>query len=268
MILKNMSYREINFRVMTDTVEKCETNPLLMEAISSSISKEYIVKEGEAISFDRPDLEETNVIISGKRTFEVARQYSDKKVAVLNFANNHSIGGAPFSAGAQEESLCRCSTLYPCLNACKESFYQPHIMAFRNHRMTAMGNDDLIYTPDVFVFKTDESEPQMLPTDQWYSVNVITSAAPECNALPQRPDNYNQIIWSRLKQVLDVAAKEGNQVLVLGAWGCGAFRNPSFIVAKTFRELLQGYHCFETVEFAIGDRYGKNFESFQRAFGK
>lgn len=263
-----MNYREINFRVMTDTVEQCETQPALMDAIQNSIDKQYVVKEGTDIEIpERPTIE-TNVILTGNRTFEAARQYKGKRVSVLNFANNHSIGGAPYSAGAQEESLCRCSTLYPCLKANYETFYKPHIEALRHKRMNAMGNDDLIYTPGVIVFKSDEFEPHMLSPEQWYPVNVITSAAPECYAFPTLPVNYKNIIRSRLKQVLDVAAAEGNEVLILGAWGCGAFRNPTYTVAIVLLELLKKYTCFETVEFAIGDKYGKNYEAFERAFAK
>ncbi len=263
-----MTYREINFRVMTDTAEQCETQPALASAIRNSIEKQYVVKEGANIEIpDRPAME-TKIILSGKRTFQAASGYQGKKVAVLNFANNHDIGGAPFSAGAQEESLCRCSTLYPCLQACYETFYKPHIEAFRKKSMTAMGNDDLIYTPDILVFKSDESEPKMLPPEEWYHVNVITSAAPECFAYTTLPSNYKNIIRSRLKQVLDVSAAEGNEVLILGAWGCGAFRNPAYTVAMTFLELLQHYHCFETIEFAIGDKYGKNYVAFEKALKK
>lgn len=263
-----MTFKEINFKVMTDTAEQCETQPALADAIKNSIEKQYVVYDGTDIQIPERPAQQTQVILSGKRTFEAARQYKGKKVAVLNFANNHSVGGAPYSAGAQEESLCRCSTLLPCLTANKETFYKPHIEAFRSKRMTAMGNDDLIYTPGVIVFKSDESEPQMLPPDQWYPVNVITSAAPECYAYATLPANYESIIRSRLKQVLDVAAAEGTEVLILGAWGCGAFRNPTYKVACVFRDLLKNYSCFETVEFAIGDKYSRNYEAFVRAFAK
>lgn len=262
------NYKEINFRVMVDTAEQCEEQPVLVKAIENSIANQYVVEEGTYIQIPERPVKETKVLLTGNRTFEAASHYKGKRVAVLNFANNHSVGGAPYSAGAQEESLCRCSTLLPCLQACYETFYKPHIEAFHSNSMTAMGNDDLIYTPDVIVFKSDESEPQMLPPDQWYPVNVITSAAPECYAYTTLPDSYKSIIRSRLRQVIDVAAAEGAEVLILGAWGCGAFRNPTYRVAMTFKELLQDYHCFETVEFAIGDKYSRNYEAFERAFKK
>jgi len=59
-----------------------------------------------------PNINNTRYIVSGKRSFETAKEYTGKKVAVLNYANNHSTGDAPFSAGAQEESLCRCTNTF------------------------------------------------------------------------------------------------------------------------------------------------------------
>lgn len=100
-----MNYREINRRVMMDTVEQCENQPALALAIDHSIQRQYVVKEGTDIEIPERPAMETKIILSGKRTFQAASGYQGKKVAVLNFANNHDIGGAPFSAGAQEESL-------------------------------------------------------------------------------------------------------------------------------------------------------------------
>ena len=47
-----------------------------------------------------------------------------------------------------------------------------------------------------------------------------------------------------------------------------AIRNPAYTVAMTFLELLQHYHCFEAIEFAIGDKYGKNYVAFEKALKK
>ena len=105
------NYRAINYQVMTDTKRQYESLDPLRAAIKYSISNQYMVNHGTDISQPVPEISNTKYIVSGKRSFEAAKAYAgDKKVAVLNFANNHSIGGAPYSAGAQEESLCRCST--------------------------------------------------------------------------------------------------------------------------------------------------------------
>ena len=253
---------------MSDTVHCYKTIPELINAVENSISKQFMVAEEDNIDQPLPDTVNTKYIVSGKRSFEAAKDYYGKKVAVLNFANNHSIGGAPFSAGAQEESLCRCSTLLPCLEAMKEPFYLKHRNQYSSREMDFMGNDDLIYTPDVVVFKSDErtdpTYPRLMKHDEWYKVNVITCAAPQLLGTMTRPQNYEDIIRSRIKKILDVAAKEGNEVLILGAWGCGAFKNPIEIVAKVFVELLKNYN-FEIVEFALATRNDVRSSAFARA---
>ena len=47
-----------------------------------------------------------------------------------------------------------------------------------------------------------------------------------------------------------MAEKEQTEVLILGARGCGAFKNPISVVSKVFHILLNDYH-FEVVEFAL-----------------
>ena len=156
-------YRKSNRMVMTDTKHQYETLPELRSAVEHSIKHQYMVTQEDNI--DQPVVQnsQTQYITSGKRSFEAAKAYKGKKIAVLNYANNHAIGGAPFSAGAQEESLCRCSTLLPCLEAMRVPFYQKHIDAYTNGVIGPMGNDDLIYTPDVVVFKTDERTDPIYP---------------------------------------------------------------------------------------------------------
>jgi len=257
----------INHEVMSDTVRCYEKMPELANAINLSIANQFMVSENENIDQPFPKEVQTRYIVSGKRSFEAAKGYVGKKIAVLNYANNHSIGGAPFSAGAQEESLCRCSTLFPCLQAMEKPFYQKHRDQFLRKEIDLMGNDDLIYTPDVIVFKTDERTnpvyPRMMNHDEWYKVNVITCAAPQLPLAPRMPDNYEDIIRSRIKKILDVAAKERNEVVILGAWGCGAFKNPIEIVAKLFVELVKKYD-FETVEFALATSNDVSTSAFAR----
>ncbi len=258
--------RQINKEVMSDTVQMYKKLPELQDAIRYSVAHQFMVKHEDEITYEeREPQRDTQYIISGKRSFEAAKGYADKKVAVLNFANSHDVGGSPFSAGAQEESLCRCSTLWPCLKAMEGDFYAQHRYLFDTHRINYMGNDDLIYTPDVVVFKTDERAdviyPRMMYQRDWYKVDVITSAAPELWHGNRRPADYEAQITTRIKKILDVAAAQQVEALILGAWGCGAFKNPSDVVARVFLTLLREYH-FEIVEFALsecGDLAGNGF---------
>ena len=249
------NYRELNKFVMSHTHYKCKLDDTLANAIEASKEKQFIINDdyGETEIGTKQDGPTTNIIVSKKRSFEAAKQYTGKKIAVLNFANNHSIGGAPYSAGAQEECLCRTSTLYECLKKEKESFYEKHKRMYSEGRMNDWGNHDLIYTPDVVVFKTDESAPKMLPKEEWYKVDVITVAAPQLSydvGLNIEPFDYGVCALSRLRRVFEIAKKQGVEVLILGAWGCGAFNNPPFAVATTFKILCEEYK-FDTIEFAV-----------------
>ena len=215
--MNKSNYRKINREVMTDTKLQYETIPELKEAVNNSIEQQFMVAQEENIDQPIAESNETKYVCSGKRSFEAAKDYKGKKTAVLNFANNHTIGGSPFTAGAQEESLCRCSTLLPCLEAMSEPFYEKHIRQFASKEINYMGNDDLIYTPDVVVFKTDERTdpiyPKMMDQSEWYKVDVITSAAPQLRKVRTLPANYNDVIFGRIKKILDVAAKEHVEVL-------------------------------------------------------
>ena len=74
----------------------------------------------------------------------------------------------------------------------KDSFYRKHQQQYLQGIIDHVGNDDLIYTPDVIVFKSDERteiiDPKMLPRDDWYKVNVITCAAPDLSYGPMPND--------------------------------------------------------------------------------
>ena len=97
-----VNYRQINYVVMTDTKRQYETIPELQEAVYHSVHSQFMISHEEDIHKKPTTEHNTNIVISGKRSFEAAKGYKGKKVAVLNFANNHSIGGAPFSAALRK----------------------------------------------------------------------------------------------------------------------------------------------------------------------
>ena len=69
---------------------------------------------------------------------------------------------------------------------------------------------------------------------------------------------------ARIRRILDVAVKEGNEVIILGAWGCGAYRNPIAIVSKLFVECLKDYN-FPIVVFALSTTMSVQGSVFAKA---
>ncbi len=265
---QTVNYREINKAVMDDTMKMCGQVDSLKKSIDNSIKNEYVVFQSEP--FTAGEIQKNpgmKVLVSKKRTFEAAETYKGKKICCLDFANYYSMGGAPWSAGAQEESMCRVSTLYPCLYAQKQAFYEKHFHEEEKGEIDDMGGHDLIYIPGVTVFKTDESIPQLKDEDTWFNTDVIVSAAPELFD-DYDEEQYRKVMTERIRRILDLAAKEKVEVLILGAFGCGAFKNPPEVVADIFASLIKNYN-FETVEFSVFCRSDtKNYDVFESCFAK
>ena len=226
--------RDENIGIFQDTEKLCRENELLKDAINRALGLQQFIAENDALSvLDKVRYEEqAKVVVSKKRTFDAARNYKGMKVAVHNFASATNPGGGVVKGStAQEECLCRCSTLYSMLNNQKmwDDFYSPH-----RKIADPIHNDDIIYTPGVVVFKTDTAAPVTMPESEWYEVDVITCAAPNLRDNPSNPYNKNdgkrkvkisdkellELHEKRLKRILDVAAVNGDEVVILGAFGC------------------------------------------------
>ena len=71
--------------------------------------------------------------------------------------------------------------------------------------------------------------------------------------------------------ILCVAAAHGAEILILGAFGCGAFQNDPEAVAAAYRDALAEYgKYFDEIEFAVycrGYETG-NYDAFRRILGQ
>ncbi|MEW2048180.1 TIGR02452 family protein [Streptomyces sp. NPDC005476] len=196
----------------------------------------------------------TFVEVTGESSLEAARRLARSgPVAVLNFASARNPGGGYLNgAQAQEEALCRASALYTCLLEARE-FYDHH----RAHR-DPFYTDRVIHSPAVPVFRDDRG--RLL--DEPYGAGFLTSAAPNAGVVlrtaPQRASEIPRALAVRAGRVLETAAAHGYRRLVLGAWGCGVFRNDPAQVAGSFRVLLglggRFERTFDHVVFGVLDR--------------
>lgn len=273
--------REENIAVFENTENLCKTNPKLNASIKKSVENQKIFPGTlplPNINLSRYD-SRAIVKVSAKRSFEAASFYRELKTAVHNFASaSNPGGGVARGANAQEECLCRCSGLYFCLNtsAMWEGFYTPHRKA-----KDPLHNDDIIYTPGITVFKTDTAKPKLMPESDWYNVDVITCAAPNLRANPSNSynsgdgdqaavlsdDDLLKLHEKRLRRILDVAALNKEEVVILGAFGCGAFLNDPKVVAQAAKNVLEDYlYTFKVIEYAIycSPRDNKNFQIFNQ----
>jgi uncharacterized protein (TIGR02452 family) len=195
----------------------------------------------------------TRITVRNETTFEAIARLSGSgdHVACLNFASAKNPGGGFLNGAlAQEEALAAASGLYPCLLQAPE-YYERN----RGNRST-LYLDIAIYSPRVPFIRDDEGNLLEKPA----FASVITAPAPNAGAIVQNePANLQKVeptLRRRAELVLAIAANENVHRLILGAWGCGVFRNDPKMVAKVFGELLreafQG--VFEEVVFAVYDR--------------
>jgi uncharacterized protein (TIGR02452 family) len=173
-------------------------------------------------------------------------------VAALNFASARNPGGGFLSgAQAQEESLARSSGLHASLAQARD-FYEPH-----RSDSSLLYSDRLILSPRCPVFRDDAGAL----LEHVHHVTFISGAAPNAGALQSRqpgdlhliPDTFRR----RIEYVLAVAVLKECRHIVLGAWGCGVFRNDPELVARTFMHLLRSTAWasrFSRVRFSILDR--------------
>ena len=266
--------------IFNDTEKLCRSNEKLAASIKETIAHQYVVPESEK-AIKKPEIHRfdtpAEIIVSQRRSFEAAKRYSDDRVCVLNFASStHVGGGVTTGAGAQEECLCRCSTLYFAIgdNETKKKFHDTHYRYLKSGRINSLYNDDCIYSPGITVFKSDIELPKLMPENEWYNVDVITCAAPNLNSRYEKIFISDKVLKElhkkRARRILDIAVSEGEDVIILGAFGCGAFRNPPEVVAQAYREVIDDYkYDFKTIEFAVycpPQRGSGNYHAFKRAF--
>lgn len=199
---------------------------------------------------------ETRIEVTGETTLAAAHRLCAPGTVpfALNFASAKNPGGGFLSgAHAQEEGLARSSGLYASLRSAKE-YYE-----FHRAQGDLLYSDHMIYSPDVPVFRDDAGRLLEEP----YEVAFLTSAAPNRGAIRDeaKAARVRDALSLRARKVLAVAVANGHRRLVLGAWGCGVFRNDPAEVAEVFAELLRpggdpgGEFAgrFEHVVFAVWD---------------
>ena len=195
----------------------------------------------------------------------------EKPVLVLNLANPvNPGGGVRRGAKAQEEDLCRKSSLLVSLESDEAAAYYRYNRALN----TYMGSDALIIHPQVEILKDENGD--LLP--ETAVAAVMTCAAPmlRYGSESMTREQYEEMMYRRITGMLKTAAFLGYRHLVLGAFGCGAFRNDARIVSDIFYRALKEFDfdgmkendMFRSIDFAVldhtEDQY--NFREFSRNF--
>lgn len=214
--------------------------------------------------------------------------------AILNLASAKSPGGGYHEGfAAQEESLCHSSTL-------SVSLYQYGSPRYKHIRESGVPvkpvgypldiNFGGVYTPNVTFFRGGKSQFFAM-REQPFSCDVITVAALSFNGrsefsgvneLTFRSDDGGftpdgeAIMLNKIRTIFRLGVEHGKDALVLGAFGCGAYRLPVLSVVRLFRQVMNEAEFagkFRLLVFAIMENSRKphglegKFADFYREFG-
>ena len=128
-----MSTQIQRIKVFQDTMDWIAEDTDLAESISIAKENTTVYYEEDYPEFDSSKIKNTVIAVTGDRSYQAAmrlhQEEPDARIAVMNFANAFKAGGGvEDGSSAQEESLCRTSTLYPLLyrKTLRASFYKHH----------------------------------------------------------------------------------------------------------------------------------------------
>lgn len=195
----------------------------------------------------------TEIEVKNLSTIQALQQAKEAtKIGILNFASAKNPGGGFMGgASAQEESLARSSSLYASLTK-DTAMYK-----FNKAHSTFLYSDYMIFSPDVLFWMDDDGTVLENPL----TADVITSPAPNKGAMLQHKrdseiKNIENVFLERIEKVLQLALSQNIDYLILGAWGCGVFRNDPNDVALYFKKVIHEkfHNKFKKIVFAIYDR--------------
>ena len=220
--------------------------------------------------------------------------------AVVNFANHRRPGGGwRNGAVAQEEAICYRSSLALSLSpkhyplAMDEALYSPYVLVVRGdmasgHRLLDSAFEALpvvsvltvaaIHQPPVRTFVLKKKEKGEKKKKKTRNENAIGVDVMDVDEEEEEEEEYvhvferdrdRDVTKFKMRLALRMAATHGNDLLVLGALGCGVFANPPEAVAHCWLEVLTepefSGNWWRQVWFAVYDpKEEGNYEIFDR----
>lgn len=199
---------------------------------------------------------------------KVNNSNKDYNVGVLNFASFTHPGGMFLQgSSAQEESLCHNSILFNVIKEYKKSYYDNNSGSLNRGTYTSCG----LYSNNVLFFGKDKKGN--INYDKTLRADVITLAAPNLSYLykinrvdyPKNIELVNTALRNRIFALLYQFAINNCDIIVLGAYGCGVFKNNPRQVVEIFIEQLELFRgFFKYIYFPIPDT--SNAKVFDNVF--
>lgn len=256
-----MKSKEELIRIYNETVEDIQAGDyesksgnmvdlLGLKKLKEGTKLYYSTEQSKSGTLDKP----LKVYVQNIDTFLKAREMGPK-CAVLNMASSTNPGGGVRNGSrAQEEDLCRRSTLLYSLYSLTS--WGKDIFGFSKkddrYPIPSRGG---IYSPNVCVFRDAVTYNKL---DNPFICSVISVAGVVHPKIDHNTGmlerKYIPIVKGKIRTILRIAKENKHTKLVLGALGCGAFKNPPKHIAMLFKEVFDEQefsNSFEEICFAI-----------------
>ncbi len=191
----------------------------------------------------------------------VAMEYKNRgfNPIILNMASwQQAGGGVSDGCTAQEEELFRRSNYFKHLH---QKYYP-------------LKNYDTIVSNNVFFFR-DGRDKGYVKMETPMIIDCVAAAAIMFPQLTRDGESFGlesdrQIMINKIRTLLYVCAKNGNDCVILSAWGCGAYGGPVKEISKMFKMVLTEFAgVFKETPFAIlynNTTINNNYDTFVREF--
>jgi uncharacterized protein (TIGR02452 family) len=198
-----------------------------------------------------------------------------KNVCVLNMASDiRPGGGVAKGSRAQEEDIFRRTNISRALDVGNPNLVNkfgkvlyPFNKSFSNTK-GYKGEDVAIFCKDVVVVKDENYEL----LKESFEVDVISVAAIRQPKLEQgKLNSYDEaLMMQKIDQIFKIAHLNEANALVLGALGCGAFKNPPEHVSELFKKYMETHNLpFTHIYFAVlSTDDNPNFEIFSKTLSR
>lgn len=227
--------------------------------ITNSMANTIKYDDVRTIGFDRPLFSDAIITVDNDDVVDAAfrLQRAGHNPLVLNMASDRYPGGG-WRKGwfGQEESLFYRSTYF---------------LALENQRWYPLRPYNCIYSPDVFFFRTNQTDGyELLPYEECCFLS--------CVAMPalRKPDlvdgklsaRDHEITVEKVRGIFKVALRHRHDSVVLSALGCGgAYANPPEEIANIFKMVSNEYKNYlRQIVIAIVDYGSNHYELFRNVF--
>ena len=199
---------------------------------------------------------------------------------VVNFANAYDVGGVfQYRRGSQEEDIARRTNW-------SFTIKEEQLKDSRHYSSSMSGlinaEDGRAYFNPMPLTLIRDSDGKLLDPsndqEKIFSFYELRVAADDLRRrifgipIPFFPRPFNkESMQKKIYAQLDTLIENNQKNIILGAFGCGAFRNPPDKVAHLYHEILseKKYNCFfKNIVFAIkGNGTDANFKAFEKELG-